>query len=225
MRHAVERRARAPFARQRRLRSLARLGERRIGADTRYMRVDARLPGARCARAAPALTSTGESSPLRIRQAAKLCAPRVRGCAAIAAGLYSGPRGLTRTAALLLLVLLSPPVGARRGLEVRLCDTRSTQPMAAAARAPRRRVQRGAGGIRVRSGAARDARRGKPLVRLALPLNTARPVLYYNRDAFRRAKLNPRKVAEDLVRDGGVLGRSWPSRASRARTPRRGRPG
>jgi len=27
-------------------------------------------------------------------------------------------------------------------------------------------------------------------VRLGLPLNTARPVLYYNRDAFRRAKLN-----------------------------------
>jgi hypothetical protein len=27
-------------------------------------------------------------------------------------------------------------------------------------------------------------------VRLALPLNTARPVLYYNRDAFRRAKVN-----------------------------------
>jgi ABC-type glycerol-3-phosphate transport system substrate-binding protein len=27
----------------------------------------------------------------------------------------------------------------------------------------------------------------RSLVRLALPLNTARPVLYYNRDAFRRA--------------------------------------
>lgn len=30
-------------------------------------------------------------------------------------------------------------------------------------------------------------------VRLPLPLNTARPVLYYNRDAFRIAQLNPRK--------------------------------
>lgn len=33
--------------------------------------------------------------------------------------------------------------------------------------------------------------RDQNLVRLALPLNTARPVLYYNRDAFRRARLNP----------------------------------
>jgi maltose-binding protein MalE len=30
----------------------------------------------------------------------------------------------------------------------------------------------------------------KRLVRLGLPINTARPILYYNRDAFRRAKLN-----------------------------------
>jgi Bacterial extracellular solute-binding protein len=41
------------------------------------------------------------------------------------------------------------------------------------------------------------AERGS-LVRLALPLNTARPVLYYNRDAFRRAKLNP-----------GIAPRTW----------------
>jgi Bacterial extracellular solute-binding protein len=38
----------------------------------------------------------------------------------------------------------------------------------------------------------------RSLVRLALPLNTARPVLYYNRDAFRRAKLNP-----------GIAPRTW----------------
>jgi hypothetical protein len=34
-----------------------------------------------------------------------------------------------------------------------------------------------------------DAARPSGLLRLALPLETARPVLYYNRDAFRRAKL------------------------------------
>jgi ABC-type glycerol-3-phosphate transport system substrate-binding protein len=38
---------------------------------------------------------------------------------------------------------------------------------------------------------ALGAAAGKRLVRLPLPLNTARPVLYYNRDAFRRAHLNP----------------------------------
>ena len=40
-------------------------------------------------------------------------------------------------------------------------------------------------------------------VRLALPLNTARPVLYYNRDAFHRAKVNPPKTWYEMA---GVLG-------------------
>jgi len=40
-------------------------------------------------------------------------------------------------------------------------------------------------------------------VRLALPLNTARPVLYYNQDAFRRAKVNPPKTWYEMA---GVLG-------------------
>jgi ABC-type glycerol-3-phosphate transport system substrate-binding protein len=43
-------------------------------------------------------------------------------------------------------------------------------------------------------------------VRLALPFNTARPVLYYNRDAFRRAKLNPRKAPRTWYEMAGVLG-------------------
>jgi len=42
-------------------------------------------------------------------------------------------------------------------------------------------------------------------VRLSLPLNTARPVLYYNRDAFRRAKLNPRKAPKTWYEMAGVL--------------------
>lgn len=44
------------------------------------------------------------------------------------------------------------------------------------------------------------------LVRLSLPLNTARPVLYYNRDAFRRAKLNPSAVPKTWYDMAGVLG-------------------
>lgn len=42
-------------------------------------------------------------------------------------------------------------------------------------------------------------------VRLSLPLNTARPVLYYNRDAFRRAKLNPRKAPTTWYEMAGIL--------------------
>src|SRR5258706_6402880 len=53
--------------------------------------------------------------------------------------------------------------------------------------------------VRVRRAPARS-------VRLALPLNTARPVLYYNRDAFRRAKLNPRKAPKTWYEMAGVLG-------------------
>src|SRR4051812_39209406 len=43
-------------------------------------------------------------------------------------------------------------------------------------------------------------------VRIALPLNTARPVLYYNRDAFRRAKLNPRRPPQTWYAMASVLG-------------------
>src|SRR5437773_343596 len=50
-------------------------------------------------------------------------------------------------------------------------------------------------------------RRAPPkTVRLALPLNTARPMLYYNRDAFRRAKLDPRKAPKTWYEMAGVLG-------------------
>lgn len=43
----------------------------------------------------------------------------------------------------------------------------------------------------------------RSLVRLGLPLNTARPVLYYNRDAFQRANVQPPKTWYDMA---GVLG-------------------
>jgi ABC-type glycerol-3-phosphate transport system substrate-binding protein len=52
----------------------------------------------------------------------------------------------------------------------------------------------------------RVARAPRQTVRLALPLNTARPVLYYNRDAFRRAKLDPRKAPKTWYDMAGVLG-------------------
>ncbi len=45
----------------------------------------------------------------------------------------------------------------------------------------------------------------KLLVRLSLPINAARPVLYYNRDAFRRAQLNA--VPKTWYEMAGVLGR------------------
>jgi ABC-type glycerol-3-phosphate transport system substrate-binding protein len=44
-----------------------------------------------------------------------------------------------------------------------------------------------------------------PLVRLSLPINTARPVLYYNREAFRRAQLNT--VPKTWYEMAGTLGR------------------
>lgn len=43
------------------------------------------------------------------------------------------------------------------------------------------------------------------LVRLSLPINTARPILYYNREAFRRAKLN--SVPKTWYEMAGALGR------------------
>jgi hypothetical protein len=46
---------------------------------------------------------------------------------------------------------------------------------------------------------------GNGLVRLGLPLNTARPVLYYNREAFRRAKLG--SVPKTWYDMAGTLGR------------------
>ena len=46
----------------------------------------------------------------------------------------------------------------------------------------------------------------KGLRRLGLPLNTARPVLYYNRDAFRRAKLNPQAAPKTWYEMAGMLG-------------------
>ena len=46
---------------------------------------------------------------------------------------------------------------------------------------------------------------GKRLVRLPLPLNTARPVLYYNRDAFRRARLDAPKTWYDMAPVLGAL--------------------
>ena len=51
----------------------------------------------------------------------------------------------------------------------------------------------------------RVKRAPRKAVRLPLPLNTARPVLYYNRDAFRMARLNPRKPPRTWYEMAGVL--------------------
>ena len=51
----------------------------------------------------------------------------------------------------------------------------------------------------------RVKRAPRKAVRLPLPLNTARPVLYYNRDAFRIAQLNPRKPPKTWYEMAGVL--------------------
>lgn len=51
----------------------------------------------------------------------------------------------------------------------------------------------------------RVKRAPRKAVRLPLPLNTARPVLYYNRDAFRIASLNPRKPPKTWYEMAGVL--------------------
>ena len=51
----------------------------------------------------------------------------------------------------------------------------------------------------------RAKRAPRKAVRLPLPLNTARPVLYYNRDAFRLASLNPRKPPRTWYEMAGVL--------------------
>ncbi|MFN2644766.1 MAG: extracellular solute-binding protein [Burkholderiales bacterium] len=52
-----------------------------------------------------------------------------------------------------------------------------------------------------------SARQEKSLLRLPLPLNTARPVLYYNRDVLRRAKVNPRVAPKTWYEMASVLGR------------------
>lgn len=44
------------------------------------------------------------------------------------------------------------------------------------------------------------------LVRLSLPINTERPVLFYNRDAFRRARLDPVAAPKTWYDMPGVLG-------------------
>ena len=51
----------------------------------------------------------------------------------------------------------------------------------------------------------RVKRAPRKAVRLPLPLNTARPVLYYNRDAFRIARLNPRKPPKTWYEMAGML--------------------
>ncbi len=52
----------------------------------------------------------------------------------------------------------------------------------------------------------RVRRAPRKAVRVALPLNTARPVLYYNRDLFRQSKLNPRKAPKTWYEMANVLG-------------------
>ncbi len=51
---------------------------------------------------------------------------------------------------------------------------------------------------------------------LSLPLNSSTPVLYYNKDAFKKAGLDPDQAAQDLARDGRVREEAPGRRATRA---------
>src|SRR5690242_6066377 len=109
---------------------------------------------------------------------------------------------MTRTLALAIAVLLCPPM-ARAASEVRLWHALDAA-MAAQLERQAADYHASQNEFRVRF-APLAATQAKALVRLALPLNTARPVLYYNRDAFRRAKLNPRKAPTTWYEMAGVL--------------------
>src|SRR4051812_33468973 len=52
----------------------------------------------------------------------------------------------------------------------------------------------------------RFGREPERLVRLSLPINAERPVLFYNRDAFRRARLDPLAVPKTWYEMPGILG-------------------
>src|SRR4051812_3637435 len=111
---------------------------------------------------------------------------------------------MTRTLALAITVLLWPPV-AGAASEVRLWHALDAA-MAAQLERQVADYHASQSEFRVRL-APLAATPGKPLVRLALPLNTARPVLYYNRDAFRRAKLNPQVAPKTWYEMAPMLGR------------------
>ena len=127
---------------------------------------------------------------------------------------------MRRTLLVALLLLLAAPL-ARAGSEVRLwyaLDPAAARELAGAAE---------------RFNAAQDefritllpapARLPARLERIALPVNTARPLLYYNRDAFRRAGLDPGappRTWYEMARTLGALAESgqacsyttaWPS--------------
>ena len=111
---------------------------------------------------------------------------------------------MTRTLALAITVLLCPPM-ARAASEVRLWHALDAA-MAAQLERQIADYQASQSEFRVRL-APLAATQAKALVRLALPLNTARPVLYYNRDAFRRAKLNPQVAPKTWYEMAPMLGR------------------
>ena len=111
---------------------------------------------------------------------------------------------MTRTLALAITVLLCPLV-ARAAGEVRLWHALD-RAMAAQLERQAADYDASQSEFRVRL-APLAAAQEKSLVRLALPLNTARPVLYYNRDAFRRAKLNPQVAPKTWYEMAPMLGR------------------
>ena len=164
-------------------------------ALTRYialMRGSQAVTRSSCAR----VTSSGESS--RCAYAAASSRAERSCIAAICPGIYILAAAVIRTLALSLALSAT----AQAAEEVRVWHTLDAAMSERLARhaADYNALQQE---FRVHLEPLRAAG-GKHLVRLPLPLNTARPVLYYNRDAFRRARLDPPKTWYDMA---PVLGR------------------
>ena len=60
---------------------------------------------------------------------------------------------------------------------------------------------------------------------LSFPFNSSTPILYYNKNMFRDAGLDPEVAAEDLARDRARRPRSCATAARSVASPRPGRPG
>src|SRR3989442_727773 len=202
-RHAVERRKRA--ARPPALVRRARLLQRRLGAHAVHG-IDARLPGrdaleSRARRVDRRELALGIAGSELAR--AEFVDGRHRSCD------YILRAGMTRTLlagfALMSCATLAPAAG-----DVRLWHALDA-PMAAQLERLAAEYNAAQDEFQVRLAPLRGAK-SKGLRRLGLPLNTARPVLYYNRDAFRRAKLNPQAAPKTWYEMAGwVVSRALPA--------------
>src|SRR5882762_137044 len=176
--------------------SEARASPSACSALTRYialMRGSQAAMRSSCARVA----STGESS--RLAYAAASSRAESSCIAAMCLRLYILAAAVIRTLALSFAVCST----AQAAVEVRVWHTldaaMATQLVQHAAEYNAQQQE-----FRIRLEPL-GAAAGKRLVRLPLPLNTARPVLYFNREAFRRARLDPPKTWYDMAPVLGAL--------------------